>query len=244
MKARSTFDESSQTQAAADQVVAAQRAICLSVKLCQRRPLGAVQMSKAKQMGKKKLILNFKPRVLIWKWRWSLARRGGTSLGSGSKARVWMSGSHKIRPWLGQAQTKNDRKLGKIFSRLRGRLEPRNAGKTCLNQFLARFCSAQSWLNASIAKARARPGSLIKAWAWLGLRKIRLVPPLLAGRWRNTCCCFSRSPSQPGKLKNFVAVFRLHKRLLGSWTYDLMASGILLRLNLGDRCLALCLSVS
>ena len=43
---------------------------------------------------------------------------------------------------------------------------------------LIEFIKARSWLNVNFQKAQARPGSIIKARAWLGLEKSGLVPPL------------------------------------------------------------------
>ena len=59
--------------------------------------------------------------------------RGGTSLGSGSKA--WISALHKVRHRLGRARAQADEKLDKLFSGLEGRLKAKKSGKTCFSLF-------------------------------------------------------------------------------------------------------------
>ena len=84
--------------------------------------------------------------------------RCGTSLGSGSKAQAWISGSHKIRHRLDWPQAQTD---DKFFSRLKGRFEPRNTGISCLNQFKPikskiYLGSSQARCNFSISSGSAR----------------------------------------------------------------------------------------
>ena len=89
--------------------------------------------------------------------------RVGTSLGSGSKARAWKLGLHRIRPRLSRARALDFEYLSRLSFQVGGQARSKKAGQTSLNWFKTCFFWAQNRLDASFAEAWARLGLIFKA---------------------------------------------------------------------------------